>query len=254
MTEILLFEYYLLAAQVWAQGLAEEARSRALGAASMNQTDTWHDEVFKLEIVQKTIEATKYDQLKKRLFSPRVLWPRDVRPSENADIGAVVQLSEEGYPEEEYLLTGDTAIPQYGLITIRSPLGESVLGTTRGSSIRVQMPAGSTQFKVVGISYDISKMLMHYLVSLYKNTERYLNDSSRGRVSVEGNHFEVMASIGIHTATLEALLLIFRAYGLSSPLEQQSREALAKLERVIEGYGVPSRRFGDAAYCHPKQV
>lgn len=269
---ILLFEYYLLAAQVFSQDFVQKAKDKATGASSVGQIDTWHDEVFKLELVQKTIEATIYDQLRARLLSPHVIWPEDIVPGERADIGAVIRLKEETYPDEEYLLTGDTAVPQCGFITVRSPLGRSLVGATKGSTIDVQMPAGSIEVQVLDVSYDVSTVLMRYLGCLCGQARRELEEiravqrfqtfietarsvhSGSSRADVERDYFEFMASIGAHTAILEAILLVIEAYHLSTPVEEECRQKLAEYHNLFEEHEIPFASLTAASYCHPERV
>jgi len=269
---ILLFEYYLLAAEVFARGFVQVAKDKATGASSMGHTDTWHDEVFKLELVQKTIEATRYDQLRSRLLSPQVIWPEHVVPSEMANIGATVTTKEESHPEEKYLLTGDTAVPEYGLITVGSPLGRSLVGNSKGSTTDVRMPASSMKVQVLDVSYDVSSMLTRYLRHLFDQAIQELQEirgsqlfqtftelakrvhGGSGGADAERDYYELMASLMSRTAMLEAVLLVIEAYQLSTPIEGKCREILDVFRLLLEQDRIPFESLTAVDYCHPKRV
>jgi transcription elongation GreA/GreB family factor len=268
---ILLFEYYLLTAQVFSQGFVQKAREKAAGAASIGE-DRWHDELFKLELVQKTIEATVYDQLKSRLLTPSVIWPEQIVPSKRVNIGAVITLEEEGYPEETYLLTGDTVVPEYGLITVESPLGRSLLDSAEGSTVDIKIPAGSREVKVLRVGYDVSAPLTRYLGYLCKDAGQKLKAilvisrlaafstiaeavrNKTAEVAKERDYYEFMASVVAHTARLEATLLVIEAYRLSSLLEEDCKGKIATYRRLLEEHGIPFESMNAADYCHPKPL
>ena len=270
---ILLFEYYLLAAQVFSQDFVQKAREKATGAASVGQIDAWHDEIFKLELVQKTIEATMYDQLKSRLLSPSVIWPEQIVPCERVNIGAVVTLKEDACSEETYLLTGDIVVPEYGLVTIESPLGHSLVGAVKGSTVEVKIPAGSRTVKVLSVSHDIFAPLMRYLGYLYKEAEQKLKallvtsrlstvskiaeavrNKTSGAAAAERDYYEFTASVVARTARLEAILLVIEAYQFSTLLEEDCRERIAMHRRLLEEYRIPFESLNAANYCHPKPL
>lgn len=268
---ILIFEYYLLAAQVFAQGFVEEARHRATGASSMGHTDTWHDEVFKLELIQKSIEATISDQLRGRLLSPDVVWPEQIAAGNRVDLGAVVTIQEHNYPSETYLLTGDTSVPEHGLITTNSPLGQGLAGTTKDTTTSVQMPSGLLEVRILHLTYDVSELLVRYLRWMFEEATEKLErirvahgfqafaESARrarngtGRAGAERDYFELLASIVAHTAKLEAMALIADAYHLPPPLEEECTQELAVYRRLFEEQGMSFASLHTAPYCHPKQ-
>jgi len=271
-TEILLFEYYLLASRLFSLDFIQKAKERATGASSIGQTDTWHDEVFKIALVEKVMEATRYDKLKSRLLSPSVIWPEYAIRGKSVHTGAVVRIREEGYPEEEYLLTGDTIIPEYGFITIRSPLGASLLNSKEGSKLRAKMPAGLMEIEVLRVNYDILPMLTNYFRNLYDKAEQYLKEmltsqsfarfleiakqfqSGAGGADAERDYYELTASIVIHTATLEAILFIFEAYQFSNKLEEDCRRLLTEQRLFFEENGIRFTSLSIADYCHPKRL
>ncbi len=270
--KILLFEYYLLAAEVFESTFKEEARQRASGASASGHTDTWHDEVFKMELVQKAMEATMQDQLRRRLLSPAVDLPKyPMTAKEVVDLGAVVTIKEADYPEDEYLLTGDTAVTKFGFITVKSPLGKGLLGLHKNSERVLQFPAGILKLKVLSVSYDVYTLLTRYMKHLYENskkgikefatperlqelskvTDRIKKAESRD-ASLERDYYETISVIVKHTAMLEAILLVIEAYHLQKELEDNCRETIGYFRQLSEKYEIPYKSLYDVDYYHPK--
>jgi len=67
-------------------------------------------------------------------------------------IGSKVTVKEEGYPEETFYIVGSKeAEPRDGKISYESPIGKSLLNHREGDIVRVETPAGFTNFKVIEI-------------------------------------------------------------------------------------------------------
>ncbi len=71
---------------------------------------------------------------------------------ERVSIGSEVIVKEEGYPEESFFIVGSKeADPGKGKISYESPIGKALLDHKVGEIVRVETPAGSANFKIVGI-------------------------------------------------------------------------------------------------------
>ncbi len=79
---------------------------------------------------------------------------KDTGPSTTVRIGSTVTVTEEGYDEEEtYNIVGaHEADPANGRISNESPIGRALIGAKKGQTVRVDTPAGLTNFVIVNIS------------------------------------------------------------------------------------------------------
>lgn len=67
-------------------------------------------------------------------------------------IGSRVTVKEEGYPKEAFHIVGSKeADPKNGKISYESPIGKSLLNHREGDIVRVETPAGYTNFKIIEI-------------------------------------------------------------------------------------------------------
>lgn len=79
-----------------------------------------------------------------------------ISENNNADcveIGSEVIVKEEGYDEETFFIVGSKeADPENGKISYESPIGKSLLKHKAGEIVRVNTPAGFTNFKIIKIN------------------------------------------------------------------------------------------------------
>ena len=79
---------------------------------------------------------------------------KDNGPADRVRVGSTVTIAENGYDEEEtYRIVGvHEADPANGLISNESPMGQALLGARVGSTVEVETPGGSVEFRVKSIS------------------------------------------------------------------------------------------------------
>jgi transcription elongation factor GreA len=71
---------------------------------------------------------------------------------EFVEIGSEVVVKEEEYEEETFSIVGSNeANPSKGKISYESPIGKALLKHKAGDIVRVETPAGSTNFKILKI-------------------------------------------------------------------------------------------------------
>src|SRR4051812_9639907 len=95
---------------------------------------------------------TRIAKLRNQLLSARVIETADVA-SDRAGVGSHVTVRHEGDAEDaSYQLVGSAeASPADGRLSVESPIGRALLGTTPGDEVSVQTPGGTMQLRVVSI-------------------------------------------------------------------------------------------------------
>lgn len=68
---------------------------------------------------------------------------------DRVDIGNVVTVQEESFPEEKYYLVGPKeADPTNGRISYESPIGKALIGKSVGDDVKIQTPGGSINLTI----------------------------------------------------------------------------------------------------------
>ena len=93
----------------------------------------------------------KIQELEETLKRVKVIEQKDIS-SEEVQIGSIVVIREEGFPEEVIRIVGSKeADPDTGKISYESPIGSALLKHKVGDIVRVKTPGGKTNFKVIEI-------------------------------------------------------------------------------------------------------
>jgi len=89
----------------------------------------------------------------KNLLSGAVLIKKN-GSKDTIDLGSKVTIRDRSYGgEETYTIVGSTEVdPPNGRISLRSPIGRSLMGRHVGDVVEVQAPAGKAQFEIISIS------------------------------------------------------------------------------------------------------
>ena len=67
-------------------------------------------------------------------------------------VGNTIVIQEENYPPEKYYIVGPKeADPTNGRISLKSPIGNALLGHRVGDSVDVKTPGGTLKFKLISI-------------------------------------------------------------------------------------------------------
>jgi transcription elongation factor GreA len=68
------------------------------------------------------------------------------------EIGSIVTIKEEDYPEEQYHVVGAAeANPREGKISNESPIGRAVLGCKEGDEVVAETPGGEMKLKIIKV-------------------------------------------------------------------------------------------------------
>ena len=93
----------------------------------------------------------KIQELEETLKRVKVIEQKDIS-SEEVQIGSIVVIREEGFPEEVIRIVGSKeADPDTGKISYESPIGSALLKHKVGDIVRVKTPGGKTNFMVIEI-------------------------------------------------------------------------------------------------------
>lgn len=72
--------------------------------------------------------------------------------SDEVQIGSIVVIKEEGFPEEVIHIVGSKeADPESGKLSYESPIGNTLLGHKVGDIVRVKTPGGKINFRIIEI-------------------------------------------------------------------------------------------------------
>ncbi len=78
-----------------------------------------------------------------------------IQKSNNSDtvqVGSKVEVKEEGYEPEEYVIVGAAeADPRLGRISNESPLGKALLNKKAGDKVKVEAPGGEFEIEILSI-------------------------------------------------------------------------------------------------------
>lgn len=78
---------------------------------------------------------------------------QDENKSGLIQIGSIVVVKEEDYPEEEFQIVGSKETdPGSGKISYESPIGKQLLNHKAGDIVRVTTPAGGINFKIISVN------------------------------------------------------------------------------------------------------
>lgn len=123
----------------------ELLRARAHGDLSENAE-------YKYAKERQGYLAARLGQLKKRLADVAML-NLDNLPTDRAGYGSRVRLMDlQRSVEVEYkLVTTEEADASQGQISTTSPIGKALLGRRVGEEVKVQTPAGTKEFEIVGL-------------------------------------------------------------------------------------------------------
>lgn len=72
--------------------------------------------------------------------------------SDTVQVGSKVEVQEEGYDPEEYVIVGAAeADPRLGRISNESPLGKALLNQKAGDKVKVDAPGGAFEIEILSI-------------------------------------------------------------------------------------------------------
>ena len=72
--------------------------------------------------------------------------------SDTVQVGSKVEVKEEGYDAEEYVIVGAAeADPRLGRISNESPLGKALLNKKAGDKVKVEAPGGEFEIEILSI-------------------------------------------------------------------------------------------------------
>lgn len=72
--------------------------------------------------------------------------------SDNVQVGSKVNVKEEGYDPEQYVIVGAAeADPRLGRISNESPLGKALLNKKAGDKVKVEAPGGEFEIEILSI-------------------------------------------------------------------------------------------------------
>jgi transcription elongation factor GreA len=93
----------------------------------------------------------KIQELEATLKRARIIDESNIS-SDIVQMGSSVVIKEEGYPEETIQIVGSKeADPPSGKLSYESPIGSALLKRKVGDIVRIDTPAGKTNFKIVSI-------------------------------------------------------------------------------------------------------
>jgi len=76
----------------------------------------------------------------------------ETKHSDSIQVGSKVELQEEGYDPEEYVIVGAAeADPRLGRISNESPLGKTLLNKKAGDKVKVEAPGGEFEIEILSI-------------------------------------------------------------------------------------------------------
>lgn len=133
-----------------------EAINLSKGDAAGSGSD-WHDNpAYEEAIRESVIVEQRYNQLQDKLRKVVIIEPRQETDFIGLGNEVVVRFEDEEADETFVLLgaddsaTGKNFKPQW--ISIDTPLGQALLGQTRGTTIEVNAPAGKIRVKIKKIN------------------------------------------------------------------------------------------------------
>ncbi len=93
--------------------------------------------------------------LEKRMEALKVVYPDPDREGSRVFFGAWVTLEDESGARVRYRVVGpDESDPGTGLISMDSPVGQSLLGRSVGDEVTVRRPKGGIDYELVAIEYE----------------------------------------------------------------------------------------------------
>lgn len=91
--------------------------------------------------------------LNKRINSAEIVDPLKIH-SEKVQFGATVTVSDEDENTKKFTIVGeDESDPKSGLISWKSPIGNTLLGKSIGDEILVRAPGGAHEMEIISIEY-----------------------------------------------------------------------------------------------------
>jgi len=124
-----------------------ELAGRLLAAIEMGDLSENADYI-KAKEDQGFIEG-KIQELEETLKRARVIDQQKESTSDEVQIGSIVVIKEEGFPEEVVHIVGSKeADPESGKLSYESPIGSTLLGHKVGDIVRVKTPGGKINFKI----------------------------------------------------------------------------------------------------------
>lgn len=128
--------------------------------------DAWHDEGFKLGLVDEMMWSRRLKELEKILFVAQLIQPEEQR--ERAEIGVGVVIEYEDGVTDKYIIDGYLMDSEEKRISVYSPLAKAMLGAKEGDerimvigdrkitfSIEKIYPPSVAETKVLGKKEDI---------------------------------------------------------------------------------------------------
>jgi transcription elongation factor GreA len=95
----------------------------------------------------------RINEIEEKLKNARLTEDLKVNKDE-VRIGAFVHLKDDDGDDYEYTLVGpDEADPLKGMISVMSPLAQSILGAKKGQEVTANLPNGQRKFKVIKVEY-----------------------------------------------------------------------------------------------------
>lgn len=116
-----------------------------------NQGDLSENAAYKAAMEDKEFNENRIEELERMIASSKVV-EKNVK-DKVADLGerVVVERHSDG-KEREYVLVGENeADPSNYKISIKSPIGQALMQKRVGDTVKVEMPGGEEEFRIVKI-------------------------------------------------------------------------------------------------------
>jgi len=93
--------------------------------------DSWHDEGFKLGIVEEMMWSKRLGELEKVLSNAQLVQPREQNERVEIGVGVVIKDADDG-SIDKYIVDGYLVEPEKKRVSVYSPLGKALLGAREG--------------------------------------------------------------------------------------------------------------------------
>lgn len=125
----------------------QEEIARAREHGDLRENAEYHAAKETLTNIQRRIA-----ELETKLTRVQII-DDDKLGTENVFIGVTVKIQDDDGDEYDYtIVDGEEADLSQGKISIQSPLAQGLLGHKAGDTVKITLPAGLSEFKIISIS------------------------------------------------------------------------------------------------------